>query len=874
MLRLFIENHEIELDSSVTFAVTKQFSDLSKPTDIINDWSKTVDIPATVNNNKIFGQLFRTDRLVTNINGIGINFNPYQRIQFKLLDGDLYVYSGYLKVNKINYKNGNYYYSVTLFGSLGDIFLKLKNITFDRTNTAVSETGEPYLIDGSQYVAMQINKESILEAWSKTNINYSLENSTWSDIIGWTPNNSFDEGFDNTSYQLDFCRIKTFKDTLDNNKDVFERCTGFSTDAIIKNGLVPREIGEFRSYLQQPFMFFNKFFQIFKNKAEAVTGYKVETDDWFDPDNEYYNKTVFLLNRPYDTRRELSRKDITGLLEYTHDDWDNNFDSYQPKVMIRNYTYNNAFDDILSTYIFTINKGDEYLIDLPVLQLSVPSKQITLPSDSTDYFKARLKESNGIYPILAIIADIVDTDTEEVLQTEKIFVLKEGDTSVLSDGRAVYTNGEFIVDDADHMPKLIINLGTVPVLLNFNNSDTINFAVRLTLTWLRVFPPVEYYYEFGTVTFIDTVTNMYIRREQSHTYPDTISIFKSYRSQSYVELNDFWDNKTNPFDFLLNYCKIFRILIDVDDINKTINFTQSKNFFGNYSIEDWTDRVDYNSNYSLVPVIVDKKNILFNYEDSKLAFQESYKVENKYNYGEKNLVTNYNFGDETIKLFTGLNTSITYEDNLLIWDNLVVDSPHITYLKDVYPFCLLCDTTRKFVRQFGNLYFYRGLRYFSNQSFRPVFITDDTPLQSQSENYCYNQFENNYRYPKRQSDLQLPLRHQSLSAISSLSNGKLILFEKPKIIYDDQDYSGTTTIYDNFWRDYFDEIYNIQNKQVTMRIKINPMEFKSFKFNKFVKINGQLYFINKINNYNFSDTYTDVELITVQDPKAYSKSNW
>ena len=57
MLRLFLQNYEIELTEDIQVAITKQFEDITNPTSIINDWSKTVKIPATSQNNKIFGHL-------------------------------------------------------------------------------------------------------------------------------------------------------------------------------------------------------------------------------------------------------------------------------------------------------------------------------------------------------------------------------------------------------------------------------------------------------------------------------------------------------------------------------------------------------------------------------------------------------------------------------------------------------------------------------------------------------------------------------------------------------------------------------------------------------------------------------------------------
>jgi len=105
MVRLFIENREIELDNSVQFAITKQFEDLTNPTTIINDWSKTVSIPFTQNNNEIFGYIYSIDRLTvvgnTNQALTGIYFDPYKKLNMRLQWFDDVIMVGYAKMNEI-----------------------------------------------------------------------------------------------------------------------------------------------------------------------------------------------------------------------------------------------------------------------------------------------------------------------------------------------------------------------------------------------------------------------------------------------------------------------------------------------------------------------------------------------------------------------------------------------------------------------------------------------------------------------------------------------------------------------------------------------------------------------------------------------------
>jgi len=77
-------------------------------------------------------------------------------------------------------------------------------------------------------------------------------------------------------------------------------------------------------------------------------------------------------------------------------------------------------------------------------------------------------------------------------------------------------------------------------------------------------------------------------------------------------------------------------------------------------------------------------------------------------------------------------------------------------------------------------------------------------------------------------------------------------------------------IYTLFWQRYIEERYDRNNKVVTCYVNITPEEYQNFEFNKFVNIDNQLYFVNRIFDFNLtSNEPTKVELITIQDPKAY-----
>lgn len=90
-----------------------------------------------------------------------------------------------------------------------------------------------------------------------------------------------------------------------------------------------------------------------------------------------------------------------------------------------------------------------------------------------------------------------------------------------------------------------------------------------------------------------------------------------------------------------------------------------------------------------------------------------------------------------------------------------------------------------------------------------------------------------------------------------------------------KNYSGKNSIYTNFWKSYIDERYNIQNKLITCYIRFTPDMWNNFDYKNFVKIDNQICFVNKIYDYDItnSDT-TKVDLITIQDILGYTSTNY
>lgn len=864
MTRLFIENREIELDESVQFAITKQFEDLSNPTDIINDWSKTVSIPFTANNNEIFGHIYNPDRLIvvgTSDTLTGIYFDPLKKLDMRLQYGDNVLMTGYAKMNEIKQSNGKGTYEITLFGQLGKVLQEMSKITFDRATDSSA-----YLIDGSQYLDEVINSDLVYKSWTSTGQQkiqlyprkLVIQNGSVvdhpgyhvTDIIGFAPNNAFDNGFDYKTYQTLSSKFETFTSALENTN--FEEMTGVSPDSVIPNGLLPREIGEYRSYLQLPFIYWNKFFQMFNKKVTELTGYTIELDDsWFNRSNPYYGNLVMMAARPYDNQSDdvYTNGYYFSILGGTSLRWDSTWNVNKDGYLgiSTNASHKNETYPLLSGDTFTVTTNEKVWLSPIKLVMQVPANYVNGKRQSIKWKTDKT---------LQIRKDIINADTNAIIDTTYAFY---GPSE-----KPTYRT--FIV------PKESYEINT-----SYNGWDITLPAQTITknigsATHLKV----KYTARFNAAvndTPWESNGGTYKPGSSSSLYPysnmNAVSISFPVTTGTKITFNDLWNNEFSPFSEIIKYCKIFRIAISVDDVNKTIKYTRQNTYFNSYGILDWTDKIDFSKDYTIKPISFENKYVLFNYEKSDLKGQEDYQKRFGYNYGEKVLNTNYNFNNETKNLFEKqkVYTSINNSDNVLSWTSLY-ENKQIVYTNSGELFVLCKDKDDKYKKQFGNYFFFQGLATFSTQSpMRNVIITDDSDLQIDNNIRCYGQswnYTDVSTYPK-------------LTTIcDNTGQKKLCIFNKPSMTYSTaQDFTNAKGIYDMFWKNYLDERYNIQNKILTCYLKLTQTDFINFKFSNFVKIGNMIYFVNKIYDYNIETMEsTKVDMVSINDITGYTTDNY
>ena len=831
MVRLFIENNELEITNDIQVAITKQFEELNNPTVIINDWSKSVSIPFSQKNNEIFGHIYNPDKVIVDGGSVGVYFNPLKKLDFRLEWNSTVIMVGYAKMNEVKQVNGRGTYELTLFGEIGKVFSEMKKITFDTSTTDTN-----YLIDGSEYVDEYINKELVYDSWFTEQTTTLLKKKSESgyhvsDILGWAPNNAFSDGFDYQTYQPNAYTSATFKDALG---DTFREDTGIEPDTIIPNGMLPREIGEYRSYLQLPFIYWNKLFQIFKEKAEELTGYEVElSKNWFNNSNPYWCNLVYML-KPFDIKKGDTK--------------DNSYQTYGLVDMWRTdlggYGSQRSFNTNMKTVyyenepIFVSNNRFNLKENADYTSFKMDYK-LTLETSSTK--RTTLKSDNALLVNFVFTGENGNTNVRKYLFTDDITRTYAG------------------TDDYQYIQLDVVDSTLVAYINDFHTLKRSELGSYANLS-------IQYKWYANSYPYSSSVSVSEIHINIENLGINTVIMHNSFHSNGRFILNDLWNKDYNLFDEILKYCKIYRISISIDDLNKKIVFQPYKQYFENYSIIDWTDKIDKSKDFVIKPVTFENKYVLFNYKDSKTKEGETYKEKYGVNYGEYRLVTEYNFNDSTTELFNKVTPSITNTDNVLSWENIWTNHKVIySFPAEIYVYNK--DKDKKQVDIFGAYYFHNGLAEFSTEStlnLRPVRISDDTEFQQANNTYFYTQMGGTMKavetYPK----------------LDIVCKKYLCIYNVPKQNYTYlNNYSGKQGIYQNIWQKYIDERYSIQNKIITCYVLLSPIDYSNFDWKKLIKVGNQLCIVNKIYDYDVtSNSPVKVDLITVQDVNGYTSNDY
>jgi len=644
--------------------------------------------------------------------------------------------------------------------------------------------------------------------------------------MGFTPSNTYDDDFEYKTLQYSPSKTRDIKDYLDMVN--FEKHTGFSSETIVgDNGMLPRQVGEFRSYYQQPFIYFNKLFQIFQEKAEEISGYDFILDSsWFGNENPYWRLLAMTLNK-IDVNKEKTSQTAENVYNMTtmmpnnkhvyHNTGDPATMEYTTPFITPYVQQQIISEDTSISCSFDVSLGDRYFNMDPssggmTFSCTIPAGiNIGVSEDSRD--TNRLVAENGMIIDVIVAYGQADSSTGIVNpSTAQMKFIVLDDTSTVIPVTSKNVNYVRLGTLPSYEQQAVYNF-ELPVNIYIpskkNNTNINRFKIYIQYRWFLNDFPIGNPHWIQPVVFCLGPANAKI-----------VNLKYIPRSHYLFTLSDLWDNEHTIFDVVLRYCKMFRILIEVDHINKKIYFRQQKKYFENYTVEDWTDKLDMSKQWKMTPIQWDAKYINFNYEDNDSKLGSDYREKNGVNYGDYKLKTAYNFNDETNDLFEKCYSPMINTDNVLSFKTLFQDTEIVYSFSNTEEFVYSKDDEGKYIQNFGTFYFYSGLKNFDTTPslrFVDTRISDDTDLQIGTNTYCYQDGIN-----ERATDKYLALQNYAMRNWKNY----LSLFNKPAAYYTKTNhFSNSVSIYEAIWKKYIEERYNIQNKLLIAYFNLSPRDF-------------------------------------------------
>lgn len=851
MLTLYINGIEAELGQSVALNLTKTFENLSNPTDYYSEYSKTIELPITATNNKIFKHFYMADSMVTDQ-----TIDPRKKQPFKLLWNSEVVMSGDAKLENANTILNDNKYEITLYSTFGMVMNELSQCTFN----PYEDVDEKYVID-TPFNTDNLTVDRFLVKESFEQEEHNMDGEDVLDYIGFIP--TYQGQY--TDFQSDKVRMMDIESSIAVTELSKERDEHY--------------MREFRSYYQQPFIWVNKMWNMLQNKCAELTDYNIVLHpSWFNMSNPYWKDLIYTCPSLYngdDNYIEYSatiesgntyhRKQITtknGLIQHSRM-------QVKPQMVSGdNVTYDQM------TGVFNPTKRIGFSAITAKMYMVIGCLDNSVQSNLHNHY-CRIKNGNPVY--VKYIA--VDNETNQPIDGASY-------TYMFYSGNHIgFTNFDESVDvgttnrDNPDSPSMVgvrkldgwwwgRNLDlTLKVLTNkpyrlevevyTNINDTpfekafSNIVPQWDILWSDVWTNG---FEFGTLMKYGSVSSI----EHLRSYSD-ISMYRIFPKDMTL------------LSVLLNYSKMFGLLWDVDDDNKTITVKTRNAYFQNKVIEDWTDKVDKSKDFKMNPITFDTKYVYFNVEDGDCTRLKQYQDKYKYGYGSKKIDTEYDFNAESKDLFSGIVPSIVSQKGQ---DSFYINTEHpdsanfMGYNYKVYPNEVYVDNDDNGdnAGMSGAFYFRRGtfapdgrISGTANNGNSVVRITDDSKKMLLADEYCWNFME------------QYNVLCNALPRVTTTLDGMSIHFEKPAEYYYKNNERNTRFIYEMYWKDFIDERYSVQNKKVECFMYITPMEYKEFTFYKFITINNVLYHINKITDYDFDvNTPTKVELVQVWDLSKYT----
>lgn len=620
-ISLYIGGMPVDLDdqSFILFNYTQE--DLSNPTIIKNSFSQQVTLKGTPANNRIFGGMWRSDRLTQAGGGnTGVDFNPARKTPFAIYDETREILeSGYCRLDKVTRKRDNVEYTVSLFGQLGAF---LYGLAYDDSGNRRSLADLKYTGQNAAETELDfaITRQAVQAAWNR--LRGSGSDTRW-DIINFAPAYN---GIPSGLFDADKALVSTSRAGITIPQGYYSR-GGDTVLATLTKEYTEWEAHDLRSYLQRPVVrmsaVINAICQPYNNG-----GYTVDLDpDFFAAGNPYWALTWLtlpLINSLDIQITEGGGSLVTAASRVTIPNGGNPSNNYRATIAIvprlTAATYSTTGYVLHSYDTYSPEGNDNYVTGYYMTYLT---------------YTIHAHDSNGNILQTRVVRVGTRETPENQIGIPAMDYVGTFDTSGVWSGEDIEVSFE----------GLGISYFSIWPNATAEGWGSLRHNLNPYIAWedSEDIPPYEPNhvvndYDFG-----------YAQGLNVYTYTSS----ESARSGVTITKRMLLSSDKTPADYLLSFCKMFGLVIMCDKGERRVTISRRRSFFREDSLVDLTGRVSV-ADISVTPFAFDSKWYDFGLGYDKGEYALYYANIYGREYGLQRVNTGYEFNAEARDLLDGL----------------------------------------------------------------------------------------------------------------------------------------------------------------------------------------------------------------------------
>ena len=752
-IELFLDGNPVEIDKDIDFVLNKQFTELTDLTSIIVDYTKTVKVPMTPRNNELFNYVYKLEHQVL-MNEDIISYDPSQKINMTMTFNGSIVMDGYAVLNSVNLKEK--VYEINLYGQLGSIFSSLKEKVLDE------------YLNGTNgwWKTVKMNAQTVATSFQNASHSLNWNSFNWYDFFGFAPQLiGKSDNFNTSGYEeYGTGEVKNFVDVINTTRNITY------ADIYVKDGLDFNQYTEIRSYMTRPYVYVDKIIQLVQNEINNgdYNGYTMTLDpDWFNHTNPYYNDLCFF---PGNESIVDSGEGMNGLVTWDNTERFMNFPmTYRPStstVELEGYTYNEGINGLIT---ISGSSGEESVT------LSLNADGVVVRDRINGVGNTSGFNSNGkwAYYNLDNISNIPVRyigvyDSNGVL-INKLYLVDDKVHSVSKDkGFLHYEWAHAELSGVWNKLKKLNSKNIVPNSCRWINGSSDNDYCEVTQIYNfgnDVLNTNSFKFKVGC-DLINLQSGTMVRENISNSDYKPLCPFKNdkykagvwnndatwtsyfkpiqsmnvssntYRSGSYWTIKDILGKDFNPFKWLIDYVKKFRLVFDIDYMTKTINLKSG--YFNDITYKEVT--VDYSKDVVIEPVINKYYKVNYGYKSNNSKKGTKYYKNNGVEYGDLDINTLININNESLSLTPDNDESVFIPEDMkcLSWINLNSTGP-IKYYNPIMTNKVINTLNKDGEIEYYPFFAFRlsNLYNYIQQDVPFYYISDDTPNQKNNGEYTY-----------------------------------------------------------------------------------------------------------------------------------------